>query len=280
MTWSGEITPTGTMLSALAITVSRGHRDHRIEVASGQRVAQIAQVVGKERLHQSEIGAQRHLQQILPFHRPRCAACLSRPGCRCRFASGPRRGRNRRRECARSACLAARVPPPVRRPVICRCVSGLRPIWLTIALRTSLAPMSLPIPRPGMAVSLAMTVRLRFFCRTISSMTLSGVPTAMNPPIIRLAPSGIIATDCSREIVCMVDVPVARPAEVKRGSAPNCAAALSTKGPQRAALLGVSNSCDGCLSRADQPSPGRRKSSHMRPIQVRQPNPTERVSAG
>ena len=32
----------------------------------------------------------------------------------------------------------------------------------------------------------------------------SGVPTAMKPPIMRLAPSGIIATDCSRETVCIV----------------------------------------------------------------------------
>jgi hypothetical protein len=34
-------------------------------------------------------------------------------------------------------------------------------------------------------------------CRTISSMSRSGVPTAMKPPIIRLAPSGIMATDRS-----------------------------------------------------------------------------------
>ena len=54
--------------------------------------------------------------------------------------------------------------------IICRCVSGLRPIWLTIALRTNLAATSFPIPRPGMAVSLAMTVRFRLFCRTISSI--------------------------------------------------------------------------------------------------------------
>ena len=68
-------------------------------------------------------------------------------------------------------------------------------MWLTMALRSSLASTSLPMPLPGVAVSLAITVRSRLFWRTISSMTRSGVPTAMNPPIIRLAPSGIMATD-------------------------------------------------------------------------------------
>ena len=33
-------------------------------------------------------------------------------------------------------------------------------MWLTIALRTSFAPISLPMPHPGVAVSLAMTVEL------------------------------------------------------------------------------------------------------------------------
>jgi len=42
--------------------------------------------------------------------------------------------------------------------IICRCVSGLRPIWLTTALRSDFAVTSFPMPRPGAAVSLAMTV--------------------------------------------------------------------------------------------------------------------------
>ena len=44
---------------------------------------------------------------------------------------------------------------------ICCCVSGLSPMWLTIAVRTSLALINLPMPVPGFAVSLAMTVRSR-----------------------------------------------------------------------------------------------------------------------
>src|SRR5262249_24073515 len=58
--------------------------------------------------------------------------------------------------------------------------------------------------RCGVAVSLAMMVRSRFFCRTISSIARSGVPTAMNPPIMMLAPSGIMATDCWTETASMV----------------------------------------------------------------------------
>src|SRR5438034_2467366 len=75
--------------------------------------------------------------------------------------------------------------------IICCCVSGLRPMWLTIARRTSPARMSLPMPTPGMAVSFAITVRFPVPRRTSSSMTRSGVPTPMKPPIITLARSGI-----------------------------------------------------------------------------------------
>src|SRR5262249_11568733 len=83
-------------------------------------------------------------------------------------------------------------------------------MWLTMTLRNSLAWTSLPIPLSGIAVSLAMTVRSRFFCRTISSMIRSGVPTPRNPPIIKIAPSGIILTDSSREIVRMTDLSLER----------------------------------------------------------------------
>src|SRR3974377_1266048 len=76
-----------------------------------------------------------------------------------------------------------------------------------MALRSILAATSLPIPLPGIAVSLAMTVRSRLFWRTISSIRRSGVPTAMKPPIMRLGPFGIMATEFSRETVCMCPAP-------------------------------------------------------------------------
>ena len=60
--------------------------------------------------------------------------------------------------------------------------------------------MSLPMPMPGEAVSLAITVRSRFSCRTSSSISASGVPTPMKPPIIRVAPFGIRATASSSGI--------------------------------------------------------------------------------
>ena len=72
-------------------------------------------------------------------------------------------------------------------------------MWLTIAFFTRRARTSLPMPTPGIAVSLAITVRSRLPWRTSSSTTFSGVPTAMKPPIIRLAPSGISATASARE---------------------------------------------------------------------------------
>jgi len=46
--------------------------------------------------------------------------------------------------------------------IICCWAAGLSPIWLTMALPSSLARTSLPIPTLGDAVSLAITVR--FFC--------------------------------------------------------------------------------------------------------------------
>ena len=62
------------------------HRDHRIEVARGERVGQVADVVGEERLHQREVGAQRRLQQVGACRRPRSCACPPRRRCRRRSA--------------------------------------------------------------------------------------------------------------------------------------------------------------------------------------------------
>ena len=43
---------------------SGGHCDHRIEVAGGEGVAEVAQIVGEERLQQGKVGAQAGLQEI------------------------------------------------------------------------------------------------------------------------------------------------------------------------------------------------------------------------
>src|SRR5262245_20568778 len=91
--------------------------------------------------------------------------------------------------------------------IICCWVSGLRPMWLAIVLERRPAPTSLPMPLPGTAVSFAMTIRLRLPCRTSSSTRRSGVPTPMNPPIMRLAPSGIMATASSTGTVFMSERP-------------------------------------------------------------------------
>jgi hypothetical protein len=40
------------------------HRDHRIEIARRQRVAQVPQVIGQECLHQRKVGAQGGFEQI------------------------------------------------------------------------------------------------------------------------------------------------------------------------------------------------------------------------
>ena len=53
------------------------------------------------------------------------------------------------------------------------------------------ASISLPIPTPGRAVSLAMTVSSRAPPATSASIMRSGMPTPMKPPIMRLDPSEI-----------------------------------------------------------------------------------------
>ena len=54
-----------TFDSAMSFGLIRGgHRHHRIEIAGRQRIAQVAEIVGEECLHQREIGAQRDFEQI------------------------------------------------------------------------------------------------------------------------------------------------------------------------------------------------------------------------
>ena len=65
-------------------------------------------------------------------------------------------------------------------------------MWLTIALRNSLAATSLPIPLSGVAVSLAITVSSCLPCRTISSMTPLGRANAHESADHQVAPFGII----------------------------------------------------------------------------------------
>ena len=109
-------------------------------------------------------------------------------------------------------------------------------MWLTIAFRTSFALTSLPMPVPGMAVSLAMTERSRFPWRTISSTRRSGVPTPMNPPISRLAPLGIKSTASPRDVV-FIFLPYARNNNILPGILANSVRHLSEGEQARDSIL-------------------------------------------
>ena len=115
-TWSGEITPTGTMLSALAMTVPAAIAMTGIEVARRQRIAEIAQIVGEERLDQGEVGAQRDLKQI------RLSADLNSLLADLDRSADAGLGQNTAQSIATSAnalderALAGRARPPARRP--------------------------------------------------------------------------------------------------------------------------------------------------------------------
>ena len=82
-------------------------------------------------------------------------------------------------------------------------------MWLAIGAADQPGIDQLADAPPGSALSLAITVRLRLPWRTSSSIRRSGVPTPMKPPIMRVAPSGIIATASCTETVCMAGCPFA-----------------------------------------------------------------------
>ena len=87
----------------------------------------------------------------------------------------------------------------------CRWVSGLVPMCVATRYLTSLASMRRPMPTPGRAVSLAITVKSLRPWRTSSPIIRCGDPTPMKPPIINDAPSGIISTAAVSPIVlCMI----------------------------------------------------------------------------
>src|SRR3974377_1381774 len=88
--------------------------------------------------------------------------------------------------------------------MICRCVSGLVPICETTTLRTAFAAIRSPMPTPGRAVSLAITVKLLRPCRTNSAIIRCGLPTPKNPPIMTEAPSGIFSTASDKAIVLCI----------------------------------------------------------------------------
>ena len=156
ITWSGEIIPTGTMCSAS--TMTGRHRDHRIEIARRQRVGEISQIVGEKRLQQREVGAQRFLEQdtrAIDFDLalPSSTTVPTPVGVSTRLTEAT--GANALDQRALRYQLDF--------DLACQhlfCVSGFNPM-LAITLRTAFAVISLPIPIPGNAVSLPITVNSR-----------------------------------------------------------------------------------------------------------------------
>ena len=69
-----------------------------------------------------------------------------------------------------------------------------------ITRETQPAVISLPMPKPGRPVSLAMTVRFFLAAATSASISRCGEPTPMKPPIITTAPSGMSAAAAAGEI--------------------------------------------------------------------------------
>ncbi len=95
--------------------------------------------------------------------------------------------------------------------IILACVSGFSPMCEATRRATAPARISLPMPRPGIAVSLAMTVRPRTPRATIASIRRFGVPTPMKPPMRTVAPSGIIAAATSARIAVFMPAPCFAP---------------------------------------------------------------------
>ena len=148
MTWSGAITPTGTICSAVDDDGVGRHRHDRVEVACRQRIGEVAEIVGQEGMHQREMGAQRGLEQVslavdLDLRLPSSTIVPTPVG----VSTPPRpqppaRIRSTSVPCGTS--LTAIFPA-----IICSCTFGLSPIWLAMMFATSEASNSLPMPRPA-----------------------------------------------------------------------------------------------------------------------------------
>ena len=234
-----------------------GHRDHRVEVAGGQRVAQIAEIVGKECLHQREVGAQREFRADSSCRSLRSVACRSPPACRCRLASG---------------CRPARVPPARMRSIsvpcgtsstssspaiICRWVSGLRPIWLTMALRSSLASTSLPMPSPRRRSIVGDHGEIAFVLpHDLIDDALGradGHETADHQArAVRDHRDGLFERDGSHGVASFHRRSAIARSSRRPPAAPTpriCAAASEQRNTAKAPICsGVANSCDGCFS--------------------------------
>ena len=187
------------------------HRHDRIEIARGQRVGEIAEIVGQKGVDQREFGAQRGLEQKRPCRRPRSSACL----------------RSTEVPTPVGVSTPPRPQPPARmRSTKVPCGIRSTAIWLRqhLLLRLRIeADVACGQARDqrrveqladafaghrGVVADQRKTGSSAA-CTTSSSRR-SGVPTPMNPPTMMLAPSGIIATASSTETALMIETPVSR----------------------------------------------------------------------
>ena len=119
----------------------------------------------------------------------------------------------------RSASVPCGTRSTVISPVIIwRWVSGLVPMCETTRLRTSLASIKRPMPNPGRAVSLAITVSPLRSWRTSSPISRCGEPMPMKPPIINDDPSCICSTAADNAIPLCMQTLLARRAHCPIGS--------------------------------------------------------------
>ena len=192
-----------------------GHCHERIEVARREGVAEIAQVIGNERVHEREIGAERRLEQVdAAVDRDLLLALLDDR------ADAGRRQDAAEPEAARPDALDER---PLRDEVHLQ-VPGEH-LLLGLRIEADVThddpPQQLGSDELADADARSGGVvgdhrEFALCCRTSSSISGSGVPTPMKPPTIRVAPVGIIATASGRPIVFIAGLLPSRPAAVDR----------------------------------------------------------------
>src|SRR5208283_1907498 len=175
-----------------------GERHDRIEVVGSQRILEVAVVVGLLAAEEGEVALNRLLEQVgLAVDLDDLLAFLDRRadaggGQHAAEPAPPARMRSTSVPCGESSTS-------ISPEIIFFCVSGLSPMCEAISLRTAPAEMSLPMPLPGEAVSLATIVRFFTPRLTIASIRRWWEPTPMKPPIRQTAPSGISAAAASAD---------------------------------------------------------------------------------
>ena len=178
----------GIELAHLHQLLDLGHRhlaaggDHRVEVARGLAVDEVARLVALPGLDDGEVGADRLLEHVLAAVERRGCPCLRRAWCRRRCACRSRGCRRRPRGTSPPACPAASAAARARR----RAPGARTPCSRPRTRRSPSSPggvfSSSPMPKSSTPALLPAMVRPFTPLSTSAAIRFSGMPHRPKPP--------------------------------------------------------------------------------------------------